>query len=86
MEWTHFRLRSLDGGIGSRGVLHPLGSKVGLSISLANQAELLSSTPGRRREARRLADEALAIATRHGYRQLIPEIQRIRDPIPSSEP
>jgi hypothetical protein len=62
-----------------------LGNPKGLSISLGNQAVLLSSTPGRKREASRLADEALAIATRHGYQQLIPGIQRIRDSIPSSE-
>jgi tetratricopeptide (TPR) repeat protein len=62
-----------------------LGNPYGLSYSLANQALLLSSTPGRRREARRLADEALAIATRHGYQRLVPEIERIRDFIPSSD-
>jgi tetratricopeptide (TPR) repeat protein len=62
-----------------------LGNPQSLSISLANQALVLSRTPGRRREARRLADEALAIATRHGYRQLIPQFQRIRDSIPSGE-
>ena len=62
-----------------------LGNPEGLSVSLANQALVLSRTPGRRREARRLADEALAVATRHGYRQLIPQFQRIRDSIPSSE-
>jgi hypothetical protein len=45
----------------------------------------LSGVPGRRREAHRLADEALAIATRHGYQQLLPEIQGIRDSISSSE-
>jgi hypothetical protein len=39
----------------------------------------------RRREARRLVDEALAIATRHGYQQLVPEIQRLRVSIPWSE-
>jgi len=59
-----------------------LGNKDGLSISLANQALLLNSIPGRREEARRLADEALAIATRHGYQQLVPQIQRIRNDIP----
>jgi tetratricopeptide (TPR) repeat protein len=62
-----------------------LGNPEGLSISLSNQAELLSGAPDRRGEARRLADEALAIATRHGYRQLLPEFQRIRDSISSSE-
>jgi len=61
-----------------------LGNLDGLSVSLANQAELLNSTPGRRREARRLADEALDIATRHGYQQLVPQFQRIRDSIPAS--
>ncbi len=62
-----------------------LGNPEGLSRSLANQALLLSSTPDRRREARRLADEALAIATRHGYRQLVPGIEAIRDSISSSQ-
>jgi len=58
------------------------GNLNGLSISLANQALLLSEAHGRRREARRLADEALAIATRHGYPQLVPRILSIRDSIP----
>jgi len=62
-----------------------LGNPYGLSISLANRAGLLSSIPDRRLEARRFADEALAIATRHGYQQLVPQIQRIRDSISSSE-
>ena len=59
-----------------------LGNQHGLAISLANQASLISSVQGQRREARRLADEALAIATRHGYHQLVPGLQRIRDSIP----
>jgi tetratricopeptide (TPR) repeat protein len=62
-----------------------LGTPYGLSISLANQALLLNSTPGRRREARRLADEALAIATRHGYQPFGSQVQQFRDSIPSSE-
>ncbi len=62
-----------------------LGNPQRLSISLANQARLLRGTPDRRGEARRLAEEALAIATRHGYQQLVPRIQRIRDSISSSE-
>jgi len=33
----------------------------------------------------RLADEALAIATRHGY-QLVPGFQSIRDSVPLGEP
>ena len=57
----------------------------GLSISLANQALVLGRTPGRRCEARRLADEALAIATRHGYQQLVPKIESLRDSIPPGE-
>jgi tetratricopeptide (TPR) repeat protein len=61
-----------------------LGNPEGLSISLANQASMLEGSPERRSEARRLADEALAIATRHGYQQLVPGIQRIRDSISSS--
>jgi len=56
-----------------------LSNPEGLSISLANQAKLLSGTPDRRREARQLADEALAIANLHGYEQLVPQFQRIRD-------
>ncbi len=58
-----------------------LDNPEGLSISLANQARLLSGAPDRRREARRLADEALAIATSHGYQRLLPQFQRIRDSI-----
>jgi ATP/maltotriose-dependent transcriptional regulator MalT len=62
-----------------------LGNPYGLAASLANQASQLRAIQGRRREARRLADEALAIATRHGYGQLIPQIQQVRNSIPSSE-
>jgi hypothetical protein len=62
-----------------------LGNPEGLSHSLANQAKLLNSTPGGRREARRLADEALAIATRHGYQQLVPQFRRVCDSIPPGE-
>jgi len=43
----------------------------------------LKGFPGRSGEARRLAEEALRIATRHGYQQLIPQFQRIRDSIPA---
>jgi hypothetical protein len=60
-----------------------LGNSEGLLLSLVNQAVMLSGTPDRRREARRLADEALAIATRDGHR-LLPDVQRIRDSISSS--
>jgi hypothetical protein len=35
--------------------------------------------------ARELADEALSIASRHGYRQPIDQFQRIRDSIPSGK-
>jgi len=59
-----------------------LGEPHGLSTSLANQAMLLSNSPGRRSEARQLADEALAIAVRRGYQQLVPQFQRIRNSIP----
>jgi hypothetical protein len=59
-----------------------LGNSLGLVGSLAQQALLLSGIPDRRGEARRLADEALAIATHHDYRQLVPQIQRVRDSIP----
>ena len=52
-----------------------LDNSHGLAASLASQASLLSTRPGRVREARQLANEALAIATRHGYQQLVPEIQ-----------
>jgi tetratricopeptide (TPR) repeat protein len=55
----------------------------GLAISLANQARLLRVTLSCNVEARRLADEALSIATRHGYSKYIPEFQRIRDSIPA---
>jgi hypothetical protein len=61
---------------------HELGNPHGLSISLANQALLLSNILGSRCEARRLADEALAIATRYGYQQVVPQFQVIRDSIP----
>jgi hypothetical protein len=56
----------------------------GVSISLALQAVLLNSTPGRRREARRLADEAVAIASLH-YPLLLPQIKGIRDSISSGD-
>ncbi len=82
--------RDLDGAMAlhkeQERLCRELGNPEGLSISLANQARLLIVTPDRRGEARRLADEALAIATRHGYRQLVPEFQRIRDSISSSSP
>ena len=61
-----------------------IGNPKSLSISLANQAELLSGTPDRRDEARRLAEEALAIAT-HGHQQLVSGTKRLRDSILSSE-
>jgi nephrocystin-3 len=64
-------------------ICRELGNPQELSISLANQANLLKGLPGRRGEARRLAEEALRIATRHGYRQLVPHIQRVRDSIPA---
>ena len=60
-----------------------LGNPEGLSASLANQALIVKGLPGRRGEARGLAEEALRIATRHGYRQLVPQFQRIRDSIPA---
>jgi tetratricopeptide (TPR) repeat protein len=44
-------------------LLRELGDPQDLAILLANQAALLSSKPDRRHEARRLADEALALAT-----------------------
>jgi len=62
-----------------------VGNPEGLLISLANQASILSNMPGHGREARRLADEALAIATRHGYQLLVPQIKQLRDGIPSNE-
>jgi tetratricopeptide (TPR) repeat protein len=60
-----------------------ISSPESLSICLANQALILLQRPAMKREARRLADEALAIATRHGYQQLVPQFQRIRDSIPN---
>jgi tetratricopeptide (TPR) repeat protein len=60
-----------------------LGNLRALCISFADQAALLDIMPGRRRDALQLADEALAIATRHGYRQLVPRIQAIRESIPA---
>ena len=58
-----------------------LSNPKGLSISLSNQAYLLKDLPGRRGEARGLAEEALSIATRHSYQQLVPRFERIRDSI-----
>jgi tetratricopeptide (TPR) repeat protein len=64
-------------------ICRELGNPQGLSISLVNQANNLRRLPGRMVEARRLADEALSIATRHGYQQLVPQFGRIRDAIPN---
>ena len=58
-----------------------LGNSEGLSISLAKQASILSEAPDRNAEARQLADEALAIAIRHGYQQWIPKFRHLRDSI-----
>jgi hypothetical protein len=58
-----------------------LGNPERLSISLAYQAQLLNHM-SEHNEARRLAADALAIASRHGYKQLMPQFQRIRDSIP----
>ncbi|MGA2170141.1 MAG: DUF4062 domain-containing protein [Terracidiphilus sp.] len=63
------------------GICREIGNPYGLSISLANRASILSNIPERRNEARRLANEALAIATRHGYQQLVLQCKRIRDSI-----
>ncbi len=63
-----------------------LGDPQGLAISLENQARLLKRIPNRKGEARQLADEALAIATRLGYQQLANRFQRLRDSISSSKP
>jgi tetratricopeptide (TPR) repeat protein len=63
-------------------ICRELGNPQSLSISLANQAGILRRIPGRSPEARRLSDEALTIATRHGYQQLVPQIRSIRDSIP----
>ena len=60
------------------------GYSWGLAMSLASQAELLSSTPERWLEARQLADEALAIATRHGSQHLVRLAELIRDSIPAA--
>jgi hypothetical protein len=67
------------------GIFRDLDHPHGLSTALSNQALLLSRDPKHRAEAHQLANEALAIATRHGYRQLIPHFQRIRDSIPPGE-
>jgi len=64
-------------------ICRELGDPEGLSISLANQADLLKGLPGRRGEARGLAEEALRIATRHDYLQLVPQVQGIRDSVPA---
>jgi tetratricopeptide (TPR) repeat protein len=64
-------------------ICRELGDPDGLSISLANQVDLLKDLPGRRGEARRLAEEALRIATDHGYQQLVSQIQGIRESIPA---
>ena len=64
-------------------ICRELGNPEGLSVSLANQALIVKDLPGRRGEARGLAEEALGIATRHGYRQLVPQIQSIRDGLPA---
>jgi tetratricopeptide (TPR) repeat protein len=58
-----------------------LGDPQWLAISLANQASALKWSRERRNEAQQLAEEALAIATRAGLRQLMPQIQDIRDGI-----
>jgi nephrocystin-3 len=49
------------------------------AISLANQSALLSyrGTAESKQAGRRLADEALAIAVRHGYSYLLPQIHRL---------
>ena len=64
-------------------ICRELGNPQRLSISLVNQALIVKGLPGRRGEARSLAEEALRIATHHGYQQLVPQIQRIRDSIPA---
>jgi hypothetical protein len=48
-------------------ICRELGNPQGLSILLANQADLLKGFPGRIGEARGLAEKALGIATSHGY-------------------
>jgi tetratricopeptide (TPR) repeat protein len=79
----------LDGAIGLYKESERLGRELSdpqsLLISLASQAALLCDIPSLRLEASRIADEALTIATRHGYAQLVSQIQRIRDSISSSE-
>jgi len=52
-----------------------------LAGSLANRAYALSCTPGHSEEALKLVDEALDIATRHGYQDVLVHIHRIRDQI-----
>lgn len=55
-----------------------VGSTEGLSLMLAVQADLLRTIPGRNIGAMHLVEEALEIATRHGYQQLIPQIESTR--------
>ena len=55
-----------------------LGDQRGLAVSLANHALLLSRNPESSGEAKRLVEEALVIADRHGYEQLTPRFQRIQ--------
>ncbi|MGO4882317.1 MAG: AAA family ATPase [Bryobacteraceae bacterium] len=62
-----------------------LGNPEGTAACMANQAWVLSSKPGHTREARRLADKALAMAAQYGYQQLIPQFQNVRDSIPLGE-
>jgi tetratricopeptide (TPR) repeat protein len=56
-------------------ICRELDNPEGISVSLAKQAMLISDFPERKEEARRLAQEALEIATRHGYPQWVDKIQ-----------
>jgi tetratricopeptide (TPR) repeat protein len=77
----------LDGAMALYKETERLGRERGypeeLPISLASQARVLRCSAEGKDEARRLVDEALAIATLHGYGRLIPNLERIRDSISS---
>jgi tetratricopeptide (TPR) repeat protein len=63
-------------------ICRELGNLEGLAHSLVNQAIVLHRMPGRSREARPLAEEALELASRHGFVTLAKQIQGIRDSLP----
>jgi hypothetical protein len=62
-----------------------LGSQEALSIALACEANILRRIAERRVEAKQLVEEALQIATSHGYQHNIPLYEHIRDAIAAEE-